>query len=84
MAPTDDILTLIHLVRQNPTLYNYKLQPNQRRRIDILNGWAEIAAAIGSKFNDYISFFISDKSELFFVHVHISTKSANFSQVFRV
>ncbi|TMW53407.1 hypothetical protein DOY81_001529 [Sarcophaga bullata] len=50
LAPTDDILTLIHLVRQNPTLYNYKLQPNQRRRIDILNGWAEIAAAIGNKY----------------------------------
>lgn len=50
LAPTDDILTLIHLVRQNPTLYNYKLQPNQRRRIDILNGWAEIAAAIGSEY----------------------------------
>lgn len=50
LAPTDDIVTLIHLVRQNPALYNYKLQPNQRRRIDILNGWAQIAAAIGSKF----------------------------------
>uniref|UniRef100_A0A1A9Z0F6 MADF domain-containing protein n=1 Tax=Glossina pallidipes TaxID=7398 RepID=A0A1A9Z0F6_GLOPL len=49
-APTDDIVTLIHLVRQNPTLYNYKLQPNQRRRIDILNGWAQIAAQIGNKY----------------------------------
>lgn len=49
-APADDIVTLIHLVRQNPTLYNYKLQPNQRRRIDILNGWAQIAAAIGNKY----------------------------------
>lgn len=48
-APADDIITLIHLVRQNPALYNYKLEPNQRRRIDVLNGWAEIAAKIGSK-----------------------------------
>lgn len=49
-SSTDDIVTtLIHLVRQNPVLYNYKLQPNQRRRSDILNGWAQIAAAIGSK-----------------------------------
>jgi len=34
-APTDDILTLINLVRQNPALYNYKLQPNQRRTAGI-------------------------------------------------
>ncbi|XP_036341279.1 uncharacterized protein LOC118750672 [Rhagoletis pomonella] len=49
-APADDIITLIHLVRQNPALYNYKLQPNQRRRIDVLNGWADIAAQIGNKY----------------------------------
>uniref|UniRef100_A0A1I8Q2F8 MADF domain-containing protein n=1 Tax=Stomoxys calcitrans TaxID=35570 RepID=A0A1I8Q2F8_STOCA len=50
LAPTDDIVTLIHLVRQNPALYNYKLNPNQRRRSDILNGWANIAAAIGNRY----------------------------------
>ncbi|XP_018792893.1 PREDICTED: uncharacterized protein LOC108971353 isoform X1 [Bactrocera latifrons] len=49
-APADDIITLIHLVRQNPALYNYKLEPNQRRRIDVLNGWAEIAAKIGNRY----------------------------------
>ncbi|XP_061396893.1 serine/threonine-protein kinase dst1 [Musca vetustissima] len=51
-SSTDDIVTtLIHLVRQNPVLYNYKLQPNQRRRSDILNGWAQIAAAIGNRYS---------------------------------
>ncbi|XP_075159098.1 uncharacterized protein LOC142232247 [Haematobia irritans] len=50
LAPTDDIVTLITLVRQNPALYNYKLNPNQRRRSDILNGWAHIAAAIGNRY----------------------------------
>ncbi|XP_004523992.1 uncharacterized protein LOC101460784 [Ceratitis capitata] len=49
-APADDIITLIHLVRQNPALYNYKLEPNQRRRIDVLNGWTEIAAQIGNRY----------------------------------
>ncbi|XP_017051924.1 lateral signaling target protein 2 homolog [Drosophila ficusphila] len=49
-APTDDILTLINLVRQNPALYNYKLQPNQRRRSDVLNGWQEVAQQIGNKY----------------------------------
>ncbi|EDW26790.1 GL14722 [Drosophila persimilis] len=49
-APTDDILTLINLVRQNPALYNYKLQPNQRRRSDILSGWQEVAQKIGDKY----------------------------------
>ncbi|BFG02477.1 uncharacterized protein DMAD_01969 [Drosophila madeirensis] len=49
-APTDDILTLINLVRQNPALYNYKLQPNQRRRSDILTGWQEVAQKIGHKY----------------------------------
>ncbi|EDW82026.2 uncharacterized protein Dwil_GK25348 [Drosophila willistoni] len=49
-APTDDILTLINLVRQNPTLYNYKLQPNQRRRSDILSGWQDVAQQIGNKY----------------------------------
>lgn len=49
-APTDDILTLINLVRQNPALYNYKLQPNQRRRSDVLNGWQEVAQQIGSEY----------------------------------
>ncbi|XP_073830445.1 uncharacterized protein [Musca autumnalis] len=51
-SSTDDIVTtLIHLVRQNPVLYNYKLQPNQRRRSDILSGWAQIAAAIGNRYS---------------------------------
>ncbi|KAH8421472.1 hypothetical protein KR009_008588 [Drosophila setifemur] len=50
-APTDDILTLINLVRQNPSLYNYKLQPNQRRRSDVLNGWQEVAQQIGSEYS---------------------------------
>ncbi|XP_067639966.1 uncharacterized protein [Eurosta solidaginis] len=49
-APTDDIITLINLVRENPTLYNYKLQPNQRRRIDVLNGWADIASQLKDKY----------------------------------
>ncbi|KAH8304636.1 hypothetical protein KR018_005848 [Drosophila ironensis] len=49
-APTDDILTLINLVRQNPALYNYKLQPNQRRRSDVLSGWQEVAHQIGNKY----------------------------------
>ncbi|XP_033172501.1 lateral signaling target protein 2 homolog [Drosophila mauritiana] len=50
-APTDDILTLINLVRQNPVLYNYKLQPNQRRRSDVLSGWQEVAQQIGNKYS---------------------------------
>lgn len=49
-APTDDIITLINLVRQNPALYNYKLQPNQRRRPDILSGWQAVSQQMGSKY----------------------------------
>ncbi|ALC48347.1 CG12155 [Drosophila busckii] len=49
-APTDDIITLINLVRQNPALYNYKLQPNQRRRSDILSGWQEVSQQMGNKY----------------------------------
>lgn len=49
LSHNDDIITLINLVRDNPALYNYKLQPNLRRRSDILQGWAEIATKIGSK-----------------------------------
>lgn len=48
-APTDDIITLINLVRENPALYNYKLQPNQRRRPDILSGWQAVSQKMGSK-----------------------------------
>lgn len=48
-APTDDIITLINLVRQNQALYNYKLQPNQRRRPDILSGWQAVSQQMGSK-----------------------------------
>lgn len=50
-APTDDIITLINLVRQNPALYNYKLQPNQRRRPDILSGWQAVSQQMGSKYS---------------------------------
>ncbi|XP_064556402.1 dendritic arbor reduction protein 1 [Drosophila montana] len=50
-APTDDIITLINLVRQNPALYNYKLQPNQRRRPDILSGWQEVSQQMGNKYS---------------------------------
>ncbi|XP_037935799.1 uncharacterized protein LOC119669839 isoform X2 [Teleopsis dalmanni] len=49
-SSTDDTLTLIRLVRENPALYNYKLDPYQRRRSDILTGWTKIANQLGAKY----------------------------------